>query len=1579
MSCPIQYNGREFKDADELLAYARKNKIIEILQAFGEAPQSYQVENKATVPSTASPLTIKKLKIFAERSGIDIQAVSRITLEGKEIGINGVADTLQGLVQYMEDKEASVLPEELMHVAVEFMEQGHSALFKTMLSRVDKYALYRDVYNTYSKIYLKDGKPDIRKIKKEAMAKILVNTIILGEEGDLDKPEQMEEVKNWWQQFVDWFKSLFIRAGFNPFEAAAEKILSGAVKPTATSGEVFLQAEENDAQENLFNAFDEKLKQFNIEKIEKVEKAIDEDATDSYYQKTVDGKTTKVRRVTEVAKIKNKAKNGGRDYFEDATPAQKEQWKYKAMSGTMGHAYLEKVSRAALNEDGTVKPRAEITLDHIQNSGLNPMIEQMLQEYLLGNDLEEGLLYSFPPGTRFKTEQIIYNEKGAEKGQDIVGATDLIAMIPDGTVEVLDYKFMGFQLESNTDIPAQKRSQHAIQLAEYKKILSQGYGIPMKNISARTIPIHAQYRYVNITEGGKIKAVPVLEGVTLGRVNMKTEERTYLLSVVPDDQSTGVPKIDDTVKSLKSWYKKLYSRKAEDHKRDLKLEELNTLSAAIRALQTSLNFEPLAEQAVQFQKGIDRSLERAKEFKDLSSVSQEELNDYISTLNALIRTAQNYTNLDELFVAAYGEEDLSERQQQVLETLKKTASDARFKRDKVLTVLQNVMTDVALQEGVTNLTVAEKELSGLAKDFRELGSQSNKALQTFYSLLSRTRSRTKLKTEDEVREFGKIYEDFSAWGKGKGKPLFELIANKDGHTLISETKKDLWTGLKEAGKNKDKSWIVKNIDVEEYGKLYLEALESFEKEVARTSDNTEENLKRVNNWKLKYDIGNAKFFGWDNWIIKKTLKKQDWHTEEYKELLKPENAPALAMYNFVVTLNKRAYGSGYLSGSKSLRFLPFIKGTTLERVLGGEGNAFMSLKGSIADRFSVQVDDDMSHSQIDEETGEVKRVIPKFFTTDLSQDRDGKKDYSQISTDLNRIIPLYINALNEYENAQDIEATVEALQIVEQEKGHLEVDKLGNVITQGGAPREFRGNEKNTDILQEYVDDSLYGIKYDRNDWGDKLMGNLSEGKKLSAMKVIEQTNKLTRMKALGLKLLVAIPNYFGANMQAVINAGRLHTSSEFLKNEAKVVASSFQGREGNILKGLLDYFSVLEDHGLKKGMRHNAQSTLEKLKYYSISEVLMSGLSMPDHVVQKANALSILDNTMIENGELVNIRQYLKQQPEWKSRYASGNARQVEKEFKQKVKELQETRSLKKIASFNKGGHLTLPGLERASDTVAKYRNIIISTGAQITGQMTDFDKRLYSRDLVKRSLMAFRSWVPSLLEQRFSQLHYSKNRDSFEYGRIRLVGKIIVSRGLRSIDLMRNVVSASPKGLEYLHTLWQEKQESYLKKNGRELSEEITEEEFFDLIRNTLRQEAKELTMLLGLLSMLMGAKFIGPPDDKDKNLYKMTMKLLNKTSDEILYFYLPTSASGLLQTSAPFMSVLTDANRIFNHSMKLLEGEITGDQDMIDNAHPTKALLSALPVSNYFATELLPLIDPEGAKRLGIVVTEQSRASQ
>ena len=151
---------------------------------------NYLFQQPGTESSKASAKTVAMVKDFLARIGVDFQEVDNIVMGGVKIDANGAAILTQKLVQVVRGMEASSLTEEAMHFAVEILEQKDPALFNKLLSEIGKYNIYNDVFNLYSQdknYQTPDGKPNVRKIKKEAIGKLLAEMVIEKNEGLTEK------------------------------------------------------------------------------------------------------------------------------------------------------------------------------------------------------------------------------------------------------------------------------------------------------------------------------------------------------------------------------------------------------------------------------------------------------------------------------------------------------------------------------------------------------------------------------------------------------------------------------------------------------------------------------------------------------------------------------------------------------------------------------------------------------------------------------------------------------------------------------------------------------------------------------------------------------------------------------------------------------------------------------------------------------------------------------------------------------------------------------------------------------------------------------------------------------------------------------------------------------------------------------------------------------------------------------------------------------------------------------------------------------------------------------------------------
>ena len=118
----------------------------------------------------------------------------------------------------------------------------------------------------------------------------------------------------------------------------------------------------------------------------------------------------------------------------------------------------------------------------------------------------------------------------------------------------------------------------------------------------------------------------------------------------------------------------------------------------------------------------------------------------------------------------------------------------------------------------------------------------------------------------------------------------------------------------------------------------------------------------------------------------------------------------------------------------------------------------------------------------------------------------------------------------------------------------------------------------------------------------------------------------------------------------------------------------------------------------------------------------------------------------------------------------------------------------------------------------------------------------------------------------------------NDWEYGRTRAFMKAWIQACNWNIMKMQAIMNGTDEGLAIMDEMLTRKKEEYYKKNGKVL--EITNEQFYDMMRIALSNEMKELGTLLGLMTVVIGAKIAAPPPDEDiltRNKYKYFLKLL------------------------------------------------------------------------------------------------------
>ena len=1544
--------------------------------AYFEKQGNVSFQKEEMSASKASNETLNKVKEVIKKMGVSIETLTEYAKKNPDIdlkGINGVADLVRGVIAFASGREEA-LTEEMVHMATAILEQTNPKLVTEMLSKIDRFKIYKETLEAYknNKNYqLSNGKPDIRKIKKEAVDKLIAEVIINQNDGSTEFPELMQEenqsmIRKWWNAILDLIRGMYKSSNINIFEEVAGKVMGEEGVGTVAdikNGEVFFQIAKNEKVDDYYDKI--------IDKDSKL-KLNPETPTDKRHY-TFDGKRVK-ETVTE--KVKSGSNMPDRTGLDKQMDDEKQAW------GSSGHNFLENYfSQALIDENGY--PRAK-PLDVKINSNLS----EEMQTALKGFAVELIRSYDDRPGTRFIIERKMVNEN--VKGM-IASTVDFKAISPDSKtgvkIDTLDWKFTSINKNVTEDIPWFKRGEWKQQMGEYTK-MDYSYGAKPEQIGkARMVPFIMNYEFAI---PGEPKSGLVPKSIEIGKLDVLQETKLYLLPVATDVEKTTSPQVDELIKSLDQQWEKLWKKPVIAEKREGKLLQLNQLSKAIRLLKAKMSFEPLAMVGRGFLKNANEAF-KAFENLDYSKLTKDDVRNKLKDLEEFKASAEKFAGLDQIFVSLVPKEGMSEENKKILAALEDVSNSTGRMMLKINELQRQYVVQVALKEGLTTETTkdtildAEREVDAMSKTFLEGSKLSAKIIKLGSNLIMNAKSLVSIKVSNAAKDYDPLIIALEKEAAAKGKTAFELIGDDKTLTLIKKIDKKFYEDLSEAKKKKDKQFLLDNMDVAKYDALAKEAIKNEIEEINKMDFSTDEEedaaqrAYKIKQAKNKYDIHSETFNGYESFGFSKLFKqvmKEDKHlSKEYIQMSKSK--AALDMWTYLVGLNEKAREMGYLT-KQGNSFFPLMEASLIQKI--SQGDSFTGeLKDFFKDQYTVKVNEQQVYSKTDPETNKLRKEIPRLFTrTD--------KENSQLSRDLTKVVSLWTRSLLEYESNKDLEYTLLTMHSVEKSKGQLLVDENNNIVYEAGAPKVDRKNIKNADILETIVDDAIYGLRENTASLGNvalsmgvsKLSGKTDEEKettKVSIKKGLEQGNILTRSLAVGLKLLVAIPNYVGYHLHSIINSGTFYNIKDFEKNNLKTTTGLGLT---TIDKGLLDLIVPLNDDITKEKMRELAkkQGYIKYLSTWTFNDVMMITNAWPEKKLQLANAQSFNENSMVVNGKIVNIRQYLrKQDREAREKGITIDQRkELENTFEKRVSDLKESSALSKIAKIE-NDRVVIPGV--SDEELAKYRTKVIEFSRTLNGQMSDSNKADYRRDTIFRSFMMFKNWMPKMIASRTLDIQKNIELDEWEYGRARAFVKTWAHLGLRNIFKMSAIINGTEEGLAILDEMLEAKKRDYFIKNGEELT--ITKEEFYDLMRRELSREAKELGLLFGLMSLVLAAKAAEPPEDateEEKNRYKFWAKATNKIYDELAFYYNPISFEGMTSGSViPSISLLSRGQKIITHLSKEAYGYATDDEKMMDKAHPTKYFLDVIPIASQFNREILPLIDPELAKELGIRVTVET----
>lgn len=1534
-----------------------------------------------TQPTKASKETLEKVNEFLRRVGIEVKEVSDIIINGKKIGATGLADPLNKLIQVTQGNMDVALPEEAMHIAVELVQRKNPQLFKQMMDRIGSYNLLSDVIRDYKDIkeyQTSDGKPDIPKLKKEAIAKVLAQTVIDKNQGTRENPAFLVQAKNWWEKILDFLKGLFGKAGFNPFEALSKQILEntddlGNVDDLSDHpGGVFLQKEAE-----LIN----KIK-VNNQNIAVTKEGFE--VNGNPVRNTVEGKAKEKLREIFGRFVDQKT-------FNESLKVTQEE-----AEGKM-HQDLKDILDRHIDDSGSRRIQPE---PHTSPSALDPFDNTMY------NTLDQHIkdrLDSYPAGSKFFKYVNLFDDR-----TNTAGRVDLLAVIPDGKIDVLQFKMPGI-LGAATDIPRILQESYNLEIEEIRNILQNGYGVRRGDFrQTRAIPVRALYSFVD--PGNSLSGYRVSE-VKIGAINAKLIQDDTLLPVPSASETTGSDRFDKFITRLRGLVQRMAAEKVSPDKRAEKSKRISDLLGSIRKLQVQKKADQVLssgalivkrqqEKFVRLQEAIDKTDSQAADLQELNKIALEILDEKDQV--------EIYSDLDRIFKEIFT--DGTEEDKENIQKSRIVADDAQDAVDNYWKLSVKFRTKkLAAKYGIRDEFSPEKNLTWYRRMVRSLSQSSIKAGAILWELVSHINNKYHIDFDDRLDNLKKLEDDVKEWLSGRSvEDLYKKILqiNKDGKwngKFIQRFSKDFFKELREKQEKGDRKWVLDNIDTESYKKWYKETHDQVLKNNigARLHEDDQENQRRIQanikSFEDTFDIDKPGGAGLGNYRLK-DFPLDKWESEEFKGI---KGTALEKLYNYWRERLDESLELGMIEEHNGWSWFPNVRKNRIEKLFAGDMKGLFSFQGSNEEEGAVKIDP-ITQKPIDEIHASYVNDLGK-----LAKDTDGNffMDYSDKSMDIFKVMALWDREIVRFKLKLESEGLARMIAYTEEgqdrdnQKGALATTRTGKLATDEKGNPIVISNEINARYIKEHID-AVYYSKGTANESDvsieipvkasvekiNKIFGkeilNPDQVKSItiSGSKGLEVMNRWFLTKTLGINAFTAAANIFGGTLNTYINQGKYFNKMDISEAEVEMVSGRFyKDEDSKKLAGLIAYYHPFLEDSTNEDIRK--MSVSNAVKYLSGDHLFFMQRGS-DRWVNQVIAMAYIKNTMVKDGKLVNIREYAKKELGHSSKYSGTkqDAKDFDKRLEERIKELKASSDALLKQARIVDDHIEIPGLQRNSDTNLEFRAQILEFIKDALGNTSREDLSLYKRSIIMQSFFMFKNWIPRMLDVRGQSLKYNPGTQSYEWGRVRMLGRAVGTfLSGRVSGLIKELGAGHGSLTAIARNLYKEKQQ-YFAEQGEDF--DMNEAEFIDMYIKGVRSELKEIALGIGLMSILVAARAAQPPRDDDpdkKNAYRWGLRALDKFQDEITFFYNPKSFMDIVNGSTfPAVNLLVDIQRFISTGFQKAYYEMIGDTQDASQEKVSKYIFRILPITKELMS-WVAIFNADFAKEYGIKISSQNSSTR
>ena len=952
---------RDNKTWSEVIAITNPNNAVKLgskqdIEGFKKFKQSNKYQQKSSVETRPSDEKLNK-KIATLLEGIGIKTDYLKDSRYKDNSPLGIADMLNK-VAYISMNRAKIdtLPEEAAHFFVDYLEQTSNPLFSSMMYDIGKYNTYMETYKEYQNTYLtNDGTPDINKIKKEAIGKMIAKIIV--DKNNINESQNLiDRFVRWLNKVMDLIKEQLVRLGLSDeakiedyFELAATNILAGKYQGEFKPyDEIFLQ--QSDTQKKLDNIITKRNSE-----IRTVKKTDEEESIKEIFEK---GEWKRIKRVSDITKTKGKYYTN----VDTRTDIEKAKNKNQAIFGDKIHNDLMILMNKAL---GKTDNRPFM---------LNSAYHEKMQNFV------DSIISQFNPDThQYYTEVNIHNK-------NLAGTIDLLIVDSEGKANLFDYKSITGLLD-NVNIGTNYTDKWYEQLIQYRKILTD-YGIT-KFGQTRVIPIAVNFSdKITAKEGSDLPSAFSIGTNTY----IDVTELSNLNPVPLPEERTGNKSIDSMIDRINDRIRQLNAKPSQEN-----TFKINELKKDIANLQVSKNLEVIAYQAETDLGIIENLLKKAEK----ESLNGDEIYDLIQLYNyyenrleaGLYKNKEGQVLNEIIAVTAY----VQENKEKIDEFLKLY--------NNTLDVTDETIKPSSWWNRIYKLSDYDiPAFQGLYKLFNRVAAQKEikirKLKEDIKDIISQIKSETGV--EGEKMFYPILQKD------EKGNPTGKLIAQKDKKWFdyVTANKSSLYKNMDST----DVSYI-KNTPLGQYIKF-----DEFQKWFDAKMKDKLDSLRTSNEAYKTESIRRYKAFLITVSLTNPNGKYYDIKADNFGKFLNPDykthvadkpNSGLAKLYNKYIELNR--YANENANAGIDTNFLPYIRKNTIKNLVDSGFN-LRKLKDNALDDLQSQ---EWETFELDSNGNKIYK-IPLKFNIDVK-----KRDLTQQSLDLGEMLVLWADSVYNNKLLQD--------------------------------------------------------------------------------------------------------------------------------------------------------------------------------------------------------------------------------------------------------------------------------------------------------------------------------------------------------------------------------------------------------------------------------------------------------------------------------------------------------------------------------------------------------------------------------